>query len=141
MRGARGAALLCTAAAAVVVAVPAFGAPASDQRTRSHRIKLPEPELPRTLVVDEFEWGLRPSKRLVAAGLVRLRVYNRGQDDHNLVVRERDGTPRVVSLKAGDSGTLVARLAPGSYTLVCSLFAGTPQSHEALGMSASLRAR
>lgn len=141
MRTARGAAVVCVAAAAVVATVPAFAAPASDQRPRPHRIKLPEPELPRTLAIDEFEWGLRPSKRLVAAGIVRMRVYNRGQDDHNLVVRERDGTPRVISLKSGESGTLSARLAPGTYTLVCSLFAGTPQSHEALGMSATLRAR
>jgi plastocyanin len=124
-------------AAAVLLPFPA----SADQRPRPHRIKLPEPELPRSLAVDEFEWGLRPSKRLVAAGLVRMRVYNRGQDDHNLVVRERDGTPRVVSLKAGESGTLTARLAPGSYTLVCSLFAGTAQSHEQLGMRATLKAR
>lgn len=135
MRAAWAAAGLMTAAA--LAAVPA----GAEQRPRPHRIKLPEPELPRTLAVDEFEWGLRPSKRLVAAGLVRMRVYNRGQDDHNLVVRERGGTPRVISLKAGESGTLSARLAPGTYTLVCSLFAGTPQSHEQLGMSATLRAR
>jgi len=141
MRAMRGAAIVSAAAAAALLAVPALAAPGSGQRPRPHRIKLPEPELPRTLAVDEFEWGLRPSKRLVAAGLVRMRVYNRGQDDHNLVVRERDGTPRVVALKSGESGTLVARLAPGAYTLVCSLFAGTPQSHEQLGMRADLRVR
>lgn len=138
MRAAGAAAALLAAACA---AAPAFAAPSSEQRPRPHRIRLPAPELPRTLAVDEFEWGLRPSKRLVAAGLVRMRVYNRGEDDHNLVVRERDGTPRVVSLKAGESGTLTARLAPGTYTLVCSLFAGTPQSHEQLGMRATLRVR
>jgi hypothetical protein len=108
---------------------------------RRHRIKLPEAELPRSLTVDESEWALRPSKRLVAAGPVRIRVYNRGEDDHNLVVHERDGTPHVVSLKPKESGTITARLAPGTYTLVCSLFAGTPDSHEALGMTTTIRAR
>lgn len=108
---------------------------------RRHRIRLPEAQLPRSLTVDESEWAVRPSKRLVAAGFVRIRVYNRGEDDHNLVLSERDGTPHVVSLKPKESGTITARLVPGTYTLVCSLFAGTPESHEALGMRATLRAR
>lgn len=108
---------------------------------RRHRLKLPAPELPRALTVDESEWALRPSKTLVAAGRVRIRVYNRGEDDHNLVLHERDGTPHVVSLKPREAGTITARLAPGTYTLVCSLFAGTPESHEALGMRATLRVR
>ena len=113
----------------------------AEPRARPHRIKLPEAQLPRALTVDESEWALRPSKRVVAAGTVRIRVYNRGEDDHNLVVRERDGTPHVVSLKPTESGTITARLAPGTYTIVCSLFAGTPESHEALGMATTLRAR
>lgn len=108
---------------------------------RRHRIKLPEAELPRALTVDESEWALRPSKRVVAAGTVRIRVYNRGQDDHNLVLHDRDGTPHVVSLKPKESGTITARLGPGTTTLICSLFAGTPESHEALGMTTTLRVR
>ena len=108
---------------------------------RRHRVKLPEAELPRSLTVDESEWALRPSKRLLAAGTVRVRVYNRGEDDHNLVLHERDGTPHVVSLKPKEDGTITARLAPGSYTLVCSLFAGTPDSHELRGMTTTLRVR
>ena len=108
---------------------------------RRHRLKLPEAQLPRALTVDESEWALRPSKRLVGAGTVRIRVYNRGEDDHNLVLHERDGTPHVVSLKPKEDGTITARLAPGSYTLVCSLFAGTPDSHELRGMTTTLRVR
>lgn len=108
---------------------------------RRHRLKLPEAELPRSLTVDESEWALRPSKRLLAAGTVRVRVYNRGEDDHNLVLHERDGTPHVVSLKPKEDGTITARLAPGSYKLVCSLFAGTPDSHELKGMTTTIRVR
>ncbi len=108
---------------------------------RRHRLRLPAPDLPRSLTVDESEWALRASKTLVGAGVVRIRVYNRGEDDHNLVLFERDGTARVVSLMPGESGTIVARLRPGNYRLVCTLLAGTPQSHEELGMRTVLRVR
>lgn len=133
MRRAAAVLLLCTVASALTWS--------SAGAERRHRIKLPEGELPRGLTVDESEWALRPSKRLLAAGTVRVRVYNRGEDDHNLVLHERDGTPHVVSLKPKEDGTITARLAPGSYTLVCSLFAGTPDSHELKGMTTTIRVR
>ena len=34
---------------------------------------------------------MRPSKRLVAAGEVTLRVYNRGMDDHDLTIVDATG--------------------------------------------------
>jgi len=108
---------------------------------RRHRLRLPEPQLPTGLTVDESEWALRPSKTLVAAGTVRLRVYNRGEDDHNLVVHEKNGTPHIVSLRPAEAGTISVRLAPGTYSLVCNLFAGTPDSHEAKGMKTTLTVR
>ena len=46
-----------------------------------------------------------------------------------------------MSLKPKENGTITARLAPGTYTLVCSLFAGTPDSHEVRGMTTTLRVR
>ena len=73
---------------------------------RRHRVRLPEPQLPSGLTVDESEWALRPSKTVVAAGTVRLRVYNRGEDDHNLVVHEKNGTPHIVSLRPSEAGTI-----------------------------------
>ncbi len=108
---------------------------------RHHRLRLPEPELPRALAVDETEWTVRPSRTLVAAGVVRLRVYNRGQDDHNLVLRDAGGALQAVSLKPGEAGTISARLKRGTTTLYCGLFAGTAESHEAKGMVAQLRVR
>ena len=108
---------------------------------RRHRIRLPQPQLPSGLTVDESEWALRPSKTIVAAGTVRLRVYNRGEDDHNLVVHEKNGTPHIVSLRPAEAGTINVRLAPGTYSLVCNLFEGTPDSHEAKGMKTTLTVR
>ena len=119
---------------------PAFGG-SSAGAERRHRIRLPEPQLPTGLTVDETEFALRPSKTIVAAGTVRVRVYNRGEDDHNLVVHERDGTPHIVSLRPAEAGTISVRLAPGTYSLVCNLFAGTPDSHEAKGMTTTLTVR
>ena len=81
-------------------------------------------------------WGF-----VVAAGVVRIRAYNRGEDDHNVMLFEQDGTPDVVSLKPGDAGTITAHLRPGTYKLFCSLFAGTPDSHEDKGMRLTLTVR
>ncbi len=72
---------------------------------------------------------------------VRIRAYNRGQDDHNLLLIAKDGTPSVVDLKPGEAGTITPTLTPGRYTLICSLFAGTPESHEARGMRVGLIVR
>jgi hypothetical protein len=108
---------------------------------RRHRLNLPEPDLPRALAVDEAEWSVRPSRTLVAAGLVRLRIYNRGEDDHNLVVVDRTGRPHVAFLRPRESATLSVRLAPGRVRLLCTLFAGTADSHELRGMRAEIRVR
>lgn len=109
---------------------------------RLHRTKLPPPTaLPSALAVDEGEWVVRPSKRLVAAGQVTLRVYNRGMDDHDLTVVDATGTTRRVYLEPRGTGTLTVTLTPGTWRVYCSLFAGTPSSHEALGMVSYIQAR
>jgi hypothetical protein len=129
-------------AAALLGALAAGLLPAGgDASERRHRLRLPEPDLPRALAVDESEWAVRPSRTLVAAGLVRLRVYNRGEDDHNLVVVDRAGRPQVAFLKPGEATTLSVRLAPGRVRLLCTLFAGTADSHELRGMRAEIRVR
>ena len=101
---------------------------------RRHRLMLPAPQLPTALAVDEIEYKLTPSEPVVAAGKVTVHVYNRGQDDHNIVFYDSKGAEHTVYLRPGASGTLSANLAPGHYRFICSLFAGTPQSHELLGM-------
>ena len=97
--------------------------------------------LPSSLAVDESEYTLRPSQIVLAAGQVRINVYNRGMDDHDLTLVDGNGVTQQVPVKAGASGTLIVALKPGSYTLYCSLFAGTPQSHEALGMHNMIEVR
>jgi len=114
---------------------------APSAQARRHRLLLPGAELAHALTVDESEWTMRGSKTVVAAGVVRIRAYNRGEDDHNVMLFEQDGTPDVVSLKPGDAGTITAHLRPGTYKLFCSLFAGTPDSHEDKGMRLTLTVR
>ena len=128
-------------AAALLVAsvLPAADAAAAP---RLHRTKLPPPTaLPTSLAVDEGGWFVRPSKRLVAAGEATLRVYNRGMDDHDLTIVGATGSPRQVYLEPRGTGVLRITLTPGVWKIYCSLFAGTPISHETLGMVSYLRAR
>jgi hypothetical protein len=121
--------------AALVLAASAVGAP------RLHRTKLPPaPPLPTSLAVDEGEWQVVPSQRRVAAGPVTLRVYNRGEDDHDLTVVDASGREQSILLGPATSGTLRVTQTPGPWKLYCSLFAGTPDSHEDQGMAAVIRA-
>jgi hypothetical protein len=131
-----------TGAVLTLAATAAAAGPADAvRRHRAHRPPAAAPPLARALAVDESEWALRPSKRVVAAGVVRLRVYNRGEDDHNLVLVDAAGEAHVILLEPGTDGVLTPRLAPGSYRLFCSLQAGTPESHEDKGMWSTLDAR
>jgi plastocyanin len=136
------------AAVAVGIAVLAAAAPAGGGGAlRRHRLMLPTPPLPHNLTVDESEWQVVPSERVVAAGTVTMQVYDRGQDAHNLTVQgpvTASGAGKIrgqVWLQSGGATTLVAKLPPGRYKLYCSMFAGTPQSHEAMGMLSSITVR
>jgi uncharacterized cupredoxin-like copper-binding protein len=70
---------------------------------------------------------------------VKINVYNRGMDDHDLTLVDGNGVTQQVLVHPGDSATMVVALKPGSYRLFCSLFEGTPQSHDALGMHATVQ--
>ncbi len=107
---------------------------------RRHRLVVPPPVLAQSLTVDESEYRIRPSKAAVGAGAVTIRVYNRGEDDHDLVVIAGGAAVAHAALKSGASAVLTPVLPPGPVRLICSLQAGTPQSHELLGMHAELRA-
>jgi hypothetical protein len=130
-----------SARAGTLAALALLALPPAAALARTHRLHVPGPVLAHGLTVDELEWTLRPSKRVVAAGPVRIRVYNRGEDDHDLVVVDRAGGAHVVTLKPGTSDLMTPRLAPGRYRLFCSLQAGTPESHEARGMWFELEVR
>lgn len=126
-------ALICVS---LVAAASAVAAP------RLHRTTLPPPPpLPTSLAVDETEWKVVPSRSVVAAGPVTLRVYNRGMDDHDLTLVDAAGVTHRVYLPPGDTQAIRATLAPGLYRIYCSLFAGSPASHEALGMVSRIRVR
>ncbi|MBJ7455551.1 MAG: hypothetical protein JHC74_05765 [Thermoleophilia bacterium] len=126
-------ALICIS---LVAAASAVAAP------RLHRTKLPAPPpLPTSLAVDEGEWVVRPSKTVVAAGEVSIRVYNRGMDDHDLTLVDATGATQQIFLAPGEQGSIRATLTPGVWKLYCSLFEGTPSSHEVLGMVALVRAK
>lgn len=108
---------------------------------RKHRLKVPpRPAFPRALSVDETEFALGPSRTLVSSGRVRINVYNRGMDDHDLVVYDQSGAELGKSfLLPGASDQIVVTLPAGDFRVVCSLFAGTPVSHESYGMRFTLR--
>jgi hypothetical protein len=128
--------------AGVLIAVSLVSAATAVAAPRVHRLTLPPPPpLPTSLAVDEDEWTVIPSKRVVAAGPVTLRVYNRGMDDHDLTLVDAAGTLHSVPLAPGASSELRVTLTPGSWKLWCSLFAGTQDSHELLGMVTTIQAR
>jgi len=133
-------------AGAAVLAAPAAVLPLAAQ-ARSRRTHRPPPNVTlwRSIAVNESEWKLRPGHLNFAAGAIRIHVYNQGMDDHDLTIADRAGRiidARAVVAKIGTkSGQAVftVRLKPGRYKLYCSLFAGTPDSHEERGMVASVR--
>jgi hypothetical protein len=139
--------MIARAASASLLVAVAAAAPASGSVLRQHRLLLPTPPLPRSLAVDESEYTVVPSERVVGSGTVTFQVYDRGQDEHNLTIQgpiTPSGAGRVrgqVWMKSGGMATIVAKLPPGKYKLYCSMFAGTPQSHEMLGMNTLITVR
>jgi len=125
-----------------LLSVAILGAGTAVALPRVHRPRLPPPPpLPQAVAFDEREWSITASRNVVAAGKVRVRVDNRGEDDHDLVLIEKDGTVHREYLEPGEGATFRADLAPGAYRVVCTLFAGTPESHEGRGMWTVIRAK
>ena len=128
--------------AAVLLAISLLAAATAVAAPRVHRLRLPPPPpLPTSLAVDEDEWTVIPSKRVVAAGPVTLRVYNRGMDDHDVSLVDATGALHRVYLTPGASTEVRATLTPGTWKIWCSLFEGTPESHELFGMVTTIEAR
>jgi hypothetical protein len=116
----------------------------ADGGTRVHRLHRPPPPaqiLPQSIAVDEFEWGMRGTHLEVKAGRLEIHVYNRGMDDHDLAVVDANGVLHTVPLASGAGAVLDVDVAAGPVKLFCSLFAGTPDSHEAKGMLFNLTAK
>jgi plastocyanin len=118
---------------------PKPGATATPTPTATPVATATPPPLPsRTNVdlTDIREWSVRPSYRALAAGRIDFNVNNRGEDDHNLTVRDAARDLGKIDLAPGETGTLTVQLTAGSYTLYCSL-----PAHEAAGMSAVISVR
>jgi hypothetical protein len=97
----------------------------------------PDPVLPSFVSVAAKEFSLTLSRPLVGRGSVRVELRNNGEDPHNLVVSPEGTHTPLASFSTLDPGTYERRsvtLSPGRYQLWCSL-----ESHEALGMSVTLR--
>lgn len=72
---------------------------------------------------------------VVVAGSVSLAVTNAGPTIHNVAIRDEAGTAlgTTADLREGEAETLTVDLAPGTYTLFCSL-----PGHESLGIKGTL---
>jgi hypothetical protein len=130
--------------ALLLLALAAAPGVAGSAGERFHRLHVPPPPveaLPQSLAVDEFEWGMRGTHLEVKAGVVRIHVYNRGMDDHDLTLVDAHGQVHSVPLVSGEDAVLEADLGAGPVRLFCSLFAGTPDSHVDKGMVFDLTAR
>lgn len=91
---------------------------------------------PSRLQVVEKEYSLTLSRLRVHAGRVIIQVIDFGMDNHDLVIQRnaRGSKPiRFRQLGSGDRITRTIVLAPGRYTMWCSL-----PRHRALGMVAPL---
>jgi plastocyanin len=98
---------------------------------------VPPAPLPRRLGVDEKEYSVYPTHNPVRSGRVEFHVTNFGMDAHDFSIRNTAGS--VLSstpLGSGEKAIVTVKLAPGQYTLFCSL-----PDHEALGMHARLTVR
>jgi plastocyanin len=94
------------------------------------------PAYPSRTGVDLDEWVVRSSYRTLRAGTIDFNAANLGEDDHNLSVRAGTKDFGRLDLAPGDADTLRLTLAPGTYTLYCSL-----QGHEEQGMHTDISVR
>ncbi len=81
------------------------------------------------------DFKIDPVDIKASAGTVTLAVSNAGPTIHNVAIREASGKVLATTkdLKAGESETITAELAAGSYTTFCSL-----PGHESLGTKGTL---
>lgn len=91
---------------------------------------------PARLQVTAREFSLVLSRPAVAAGTLIAQLVNRGEDPHDLHLRDAEGADRFAVAETPSGGVVTAAavtLSSGTYTLYCAL-----PGHEAAGMRASL---
>jgi uncharacterized cupredoxin-like copper-binding protein len=95
---------------------------------------VPAQAAPARLQVVEKEYFLTLSRLHVPKGKLILQVVNFGMDNHDLVVQSKAGKTWKFAVLAPEAhATKTITLAPGKYTLFCSL-----PGHRGLGMVATL---
>jgi uncharacterized cupredoxin-like copper-binding protein len=90
----------------------------------------PAPTYPSRSHVVLDEWTVQSSYIVMKAGPLEFNVDNVGEDDHNLSIK---GRVESLPVPPGGNGQLTVTLAPGTYTLYCSL-----PEHEDNGMRTTL---
>ena len=111
-------------------AAPASAAPSAGAASGSAATA---PSNATAVIVKDFK--IEPADIKVQGKMVSLAVTNQGPTIHNVTIRDASGAVIVATkdLKTGESETISATLAPGSYVLFCSL-----PGHESLGTKGTL---
>ena len=89
------------------------------------------PPEPTVIQVKLSEFAIDPSEITVPPGIVTLDIENAGFVEHNIIIKELD--QGVDFVYPEQTYSFSADLAPGTYTLVC-----TVEGHEAAGMVGTL---
>ncbi len=110
--------------------------PGATPGAHGHATPTATPVYPSRTGVDLDEWVVRSSYRTLAAGVIDFNAANLGEDDHNLSMRGGATEYGRLDLAPGDADTLKVSLAPGTYTLYCSL-----PGHEEQGMRTDITVR
>ncbi len=87
-------------------------------------------EPPGTVIVEEYEFGFKLSKRTIPAGRVTFLMENEGQLTHNF---DLVGHMKGPFLDAGQGAIAHVTLKPGTYTYLCDVY-----GHAAEGMEGTL---
>ena len=142
-RGAQGAAalgllLLAVAGCGGGNGGPASPAPASADAGSGTAAPQTAPATPAgtaTASLEVLDFKLDPVELTVPGDDISIAVTNAGPTLHNVTIRDDEGTilGATPDLREGESAPLVATLAPGTYTMFCSL-----AGHESLGIKGTL---
>ena len=112
---------------------PASAAPSAPASAAPSAAASTAPSNATAVIVKDFK--IEPADIKVQGKTVSLAVTNQGPTIHNVTIRDASGTVIVATkdLKTGESETISATLAPGTYVLFCSL-----PGHESLGTKGTL---
>jgi plastocyanin len=104
--------------------------PAVTSTTTPDFVTTTTPLPPRTILVQEYDFGFKLSQQTISAGKVTFIMGNIGQLTHNFdLIGALDGP----FLVPGQQSTMTVTLKPGTYTYVCSV-----KYHAAEGMQGTL---